>query len=412
MRRQVRSLKADLKNHSSYHSYNKKIGHLRSDFEEEWAKQRESKKRGWDYQKKCVVIERGISRKEKNHKRRKLDLEKCFDEAGRWKKEAAAERGRRRSTEKEMKALEQKLKKTQIQMNIRKKSSAKERKALQRQINAGLRESLQLQILRKEFEIQNKGLHDMKASMKNVSIFSKKEKNYLQEENTRLQKKLNTQQEKILALQRLHLNLSRSASNKRELTTLKSKVVELKGREALFISEVAREKKKICILEKENARLLAEQRATGVGKVDDVKMKTLEKKLTDLKKLFKKNDEKRRKLNNDVKITKGMFSEMETEYKTLKIGNSMHDPRKVKTPYEFDLKRETVDSLYVEGISNSRSLCTKHQQAPPKNPNTNPGSPAAKKPTAQSQEKNQTKILHNQKRELIFASKTSGGISV
>lgn len=183
-------------------------------------------------------------------------------------------------------------------------------------------------------------------------------------------------------------------SDEKELTTLKSKVVELEGREAVFISKVAREKKNICNLEKENARLLAEQVARGGEKAGDEKMETLAKKLIDLKKLFKKHDERRRKLNNDVKITKGMFSEMEKEYITLKIENNVHEPRKVKVQYELDLHCGTVDSFAVEGTPNSESLCPKHQQTPQKNPNTNPGSPAAKKPIVQSGEINQIKILH------------------
>jgi len=49
LRRQVRSLKADLENHSSYHTYyNKKIENLKSDFEDEWAKIRESRKQRTD----------------------------------------------------------------------------------------------------------------------------------------------------------------------------------------------------------------------------------------------------------------------------------------------------------------------------------------------------------------------------
>jgi len=296
-------------------------------------------------------------------------------------------------------ALEQKLKKTQIEMDTRKKRIEKERNALKKQINAGLKESLQLQNLQKELDIKNKELHDMQATMKNVATFSRKEKKHLQKENARLQKKLYSRQEKILVLQRLHeeasvLNLSRSAIDEKELTTLKNKVVELRGREAVFISKVAREKKNICNLEKKNARLLAEQVARCGGKAGDEKMETLAKKLIDLKKLFKKNDEKRQNLINDAKITKGMFSEMEKEYITMKIEQNVHESREVKVQYEFDLHRETVDCFVVEGTPNSADLCPQHQHTPPKNPNTNPGSPAAKKPIAQSREKNQTKIVH------------------
>lgn len=293
-----------------------------------------------------------------------------------------------------MKALDQKLKKTQIEMDTSKKRIAKERKALKKQINAGLKESLQLQNLQKELDIKNKELHYMHATMKNVATFSRKEKKHLQKENARLQKKLYSQQEKILSLQRLHeeasvLNLSRCASDEKELTTLRRKVVELKRLEAVFISKVAREKKNICNLEKENSRLLAEQVvARGGRKVSDEKIETLAKKLIDLKKLFKKTDEKRRDLINDAKITKGIFSEMEKEYISLIIENNVRESRKVKVQYEFDLHREKVDSFVVEGTPNSASLCSRHQHTPPKNPNTNPGSPAAKKPIAQSREKN------------------------
>lgn len=143
LQRKVRSLKNDLKNHSSYHSYNKKIWHL-SDFEDDWVKLREYRKQRNDYVKKFVVFEKEIRLKEKMQWKRKVDLEKCFDAVGRWKKEATAERGRRRATEKEMKALEKKLKTTQIEMDTREKSIDKERKALKKQINAGLKDSLQL----------------------------------------------------------------------------------------------------------------------------------------------------------------------------------------------------------------------------------------------------------------------------
>jgi len=180
----------------------------------------------------------------------------------------------------------------------------------------------------------------MKASMKNVATISKKKKKHLQKKNAALKKKLNSQHKKIKELERLRredsdLNLSRSASQDQEFTPLEGKVLELKGREAFFISKAAREKKTICNLEKENERLVAKLEARGGETLDDEKINLLTEKLKYFKKLFKKNDEKRRKLNNDVKITKVMFSEMEQQYETLKKENIKHTPKKVKTQHEF-----------------------------------------------------------------------------
>jgi len=416
LRLQVRSAKKDLKNHSSY---KKKNHSLKSDLKDGRAKLRESEKQKKDLEKKLFAIEKEMELKEKELEKQKLDLEKILGESERWKNEATGERKTRVDVEKEIKSLEKKLKKTRMEMDTRKKSTDKERKALEKQISSGMKDSSKLQILKKELEMQKKMLSDMTASKKEVVAILKEEKKHLQKENADLQKKLSSQQEKMLELQRLEasasaLNLSRTEPDEKELATLKSKVVELKGREALFVSKVGKQKEKINKLKKENARLLAQLNAGGVGKVDEEKIQELAKNLKESEKLLKKNDDKRRKLKNELKITKDMFSEMEKEYKTLKkeskvMSKELAQLRRGK-PKQEDLHRDSVDDRVGEVTPKSGRLKLDQEQAPPKNPNQNPGSPPAEgEPTpAISKEKSKRRLLHRRKRGLITASKTTG----
>jgi len=367
-----------------------------------------------------VRIEKEIGLKDKQLEKQKLDIGKLLDEAERRKREAAGERKSRVDIEKEMKALEKKLKKTQMELDTRKKSSEKERKALEKQINSGLKDSSQLQILKKELEMQKKMLNDMTESKKEVVTLLKEEQKHLQKVNADLQKKLNSQQENILELQRLKaetsfLNQSRAEPDDKELTTLKSELVELKGRQALFISKVSKQKEKISNLKKENARLLAELETAGGGKGDDEKLQKLSKKLKESEKLLKKSEEKRQKLKNDIKITNQLFSEMEKEYKILKkekkvMSKELDKLRKSKPTKELDIFGKSAFDPAVDGTPKSGPLDPEHHQAPPKNPNKSPGSPAAELgPTpAISKEKSKRRLLHKRKRGLITASKTSG----
>lgn len=268
--------------------------------------------------------------------------------------------------------------------------------------------------------MQKKMLSDMTASKKEVVSILKEEKKHLQKKNADLQKKLSTQQEKMLELQRLEasasaLNLSRAEPDEKELETIKSKVVELKGREALFVTKVGKQKEKISKLKKENARLLVQLNAGDVGKGDEEKIQKLAKNLKESEKLLKKNEDKRRKLKNELKITKDMFSEMEKEYKTLKKENKVMSKeldqlRRGKPQQELDLNRDSVDNRAGEVTPKSGRLKLDHEQPPPKNPNQNPSSPPAEgEPTpAISKEKSKRRLLHRRKRGLITASKTTG----
>jgi len=429
LRQKLRSTKKDLRDHSAF---KKEIEHLHNNLKVERARLKESEEQKRELVKMLDSNKKDMKHREKESEKRNLDLEKSSSKVEKWRKEAEEQRKIRKELQKEIRALEKNMQKAQKELENKEKNIEKERKEFTKQMTNGMKNTAQLQTLQKEVEMQKQLLSDMTTSKKEVVSLLKEEKEHLQKENSALQTKLDSQQVKILELQKSQveataLSQSRVEPDDQEMTSLKSKVVELTGRQSLFITKVGKLKEKNSNLKKENARLLAELNAReGSGEaVNDQKMQNLTKELKEMQKMFKKSEGKRGNLKNELKITKDLFADIEKENSSLRKKNKSmrkeleklrNNEKMFENKVKGDGKNATDEISDLSLVESTPKLIgklsdrSKQKESTQENPNYNPGSPAKETdPTpAIRKHKGKRKLLYKRKHGLITASKTSG----